>query len=136
MTSKNSEAVEFKNVKVSEQESVLVLEINTPPVNEVSIRTLQELNSGLNMAINNDSTTAIVITGSGSFFSYEAGSDAMIPQQAGVKTQTVIAHELFNRMEEFSKLIIAAIEGACARTKSLLITLLLPTKQRRLFQSL
>lgn len=39
------EKSDFKNVKVSQHDNVIVLEINTPPVNEVSIRTLEELNS-------------------------------------------------------------------------------------------
>ena len=104
----------FKNIVVTRQKATLVLSIDKPPRNEVSEVTLNEINMGLNMAANDKTIGAIVVTGSDSVFSAGAGADAFHDQIVGMPTHASLAHQVFSRIECFPKPVIAAIGGVSA----------------------
>ena len=60
---------DFKNIEISKDGAVLLLRINIPPRNEVSMTTLLDINKGLDMATRDSSIGAVVITGSDKVFS-------------------------------------------------------------------
>ncbi|MGI2172373.1 enoyl-CoA hydratase/isomerase family protein [Shewanella sp. MF05960] len=101
----------FKNIVMSREKGILILRINKLPRNEVSQITLHELNMGLDMAAEDKSVGAIVITGSESVFSAGAGADVFQEQTQGMPTHASLAHQVFSRIEGFPKPVIAAING-------------------------
>ncbi|AZG73482.1 enoyl-CoA hydratase/isomerase family protein [Shewanella livingstonensis] len=105
---------DLKNIEVSIEQSVLILRINTPPRNAVSIQTLSEINTGLDIAEQQQSIGSIIITGTDQVFSAGAGGESL---QKGLKNQlshAYIARKLFQRIEAFPKPIIAIIKGVSA----------------------
>ena len=105
---------QFQNIVMSRQDGALVLRINTPPRNTVSETTLNEINLSLDMAANDETIGVIIITGSDRVFSAGAGANVFQEQIAGMPTHAALAHDVFNRIEEFPKPIIAAIVGLSA----------------------
>lgn len=69
---------------------------------------------GLNMAANDKTIGAIVVTGSGRVFSAGAGANVFQEQTVGMPTHASLAHQVFSRIESFPKPVIAAIGGLSA----------------------
>src|SRR5699024_7727511 len=103
---------DYKNIKVKSQESVFFLTFNRPEArNALDADTLNELEKGLNEAEVNESIKVIVIQGAGEKV-FAAGADikqlqereplgALVPGMQGI----------YNKLEESSKVTIAAVEG-------------------------
>lgn len=104
----------FSNISVSRENNVLLLQINTPPRNEVSKKTLTEIDNGLDIAATDETVGAVVITGSGTVFSGGAGGDGLKEIPPGSSSHAFIAHKIYNRIEGFPKPVIAAINGVSA----------------------
>jgi enoyl-CoA hydratase len=101
----------FKNISLSSHQSVLLIKIVNPPRNAVSKLTLLEINKVLDLAEHNSAVGVIVITGSDGVFSEGAGAGNMTQQLTGEDTHGYWARRVFNRIERFPKVVIAAISG-------------------------
>jgi len=103
-----------ENVKWSNHERVAKITLTRPPANALSSVTLKEISSVLDEMEKNDEIRAVIIHGEGRFFS--AGAD--IKEFTSIKSSEQFAQygkygqDLFERIETFSKPIIACIHGA------------------------
>ncbi|WP_232695689.1 enoyl-CoA hydratase [Brevibacillus daliensis] len=104
----------YPNVKLSKENHVAVITIDHQPANALNQTTLKSLGEALDDLASDDQVKAVVLTGEGRFFI--AGADIKefteLDEQKAVAVSEV-GQQLFNRMETFSKPIIAAINGAC-----------------------
>jgi len=104
---------EYKTINVEIRDSVAVLTMNNPPVNQLSPGFSKELKDAVNGAFEDPEIIALVLTGTGKNFI--AGAD--ITQIYAVKeTETIfpVALEMarfLNRIEQGPKPVIAAING-------------------------
>ncbi|MCA1031981.1 enoyl-CoA hydratase [Bacillus timonensis] len=101
-------------LKVNIEDFIATISINRPPANALSSAVLRELSSVLDDLESNEETRVIVIHGEGRFFS--AGADikefTTITSGEDFSKLSTYGQELFERMERFSKPIIASIHGA------------------------
>ena len=104
----------FENINIEKHQSILLITIDNPPRNAVSRKTLAEINKVLDYSQNNQQVKGIIITGSNGMFSSGAGADSASIQLKGDDTHAFLAREVYNRIERFPKLIIAAISGISA----------------------
>lgn len=101
-------------VRYTVEDRIGTIVIDNPPVNALSQEVLEAINSALDTAAGDDSKV-IVITGAGMFFSagadikeiqaFDTGDAAMEKLKQG---QSII-----NKVEDFKKPVIAAINGIC-----------------------
>ena len=104
--------MEFLSWKV--EEGVAIATISRPPANALSQGLIQDVNALLDAVEGDDAVRVIVIHGEGRFFS--AGAD--IKEFTSVQTGEEFAllakngQDVFERIETFSKPVIAAIHGA------------------------
>jgi len=104
----------YSHFLVSKENRIAVVAVNNPPANALNQPTLQELRSILDELENDGDVKAIVLTGEGRFF--VAGADIKeFTQLTPTDAEALAAsgQALFNRLETYSKPIIAAINGAC-----------------------
>lgn len=106
--------MQFSNVLVAVEERIAVVSINHPPANALNHATLEGLQAALDHLEKDEQVKVILLTGEGRFFiagadinEFTSLSDAQA-QQMAEKGQS-----LFNRIETYSKPIIAVINGAC-----------------------
>lgn len=96
------------------QDRVAVITIDHPPANALSSQVIEELSGIINDLENNNEIKAIVIHGKDRFFS--AGADIKefteVEDSAGFSKLSRKGQDLFNKMENFKKPIIAAVHGA------------------------
>ena len=101
-------------VKYSVEDRIGTIAIDNPPVNALGADVLEAISSALDTAESDDSKV-LIITGSGMFFS--AGADVKeiasldTPENALEKLKT--GQGILNRIEDFKKPVIAAINGIC-----------------------
>lgn len=97
------------------EDYVATVTINHPPANVLTPAGLLELESTLDELAKNDHVKVIVITGTGRFFI--AGADirvlAEIDSSRKGKEMALTGQGIFNKIEELTKPVIAAINGAC-----------------------
>ncbi|MGC8786760.1 MAG: enoyl-CoA hydratase-related protein, partial [Anaerolineae bacterium] len=108
-------------VKVSVEDRIATLTIDHPPANAFNEQTVNDLASAFEEVYNNPEVKAIIITGAGQF-AFVAGADineikAQIDlARAGqpVKRDLIVkGQQLFNRIEQSTKPVIAAINAVC-----------------------
>jgi enoyl-CoA hydratase len=105
----------FENILITIENQIATLTINRPTkLNALNAKTIVELNESLHELENNPSVRAIILTGTGEK-AFVAGADisefAHFDEAAAQKLAQN-GHELvFNRIENFKKPIIAAING-------------------------
>lgn len=96
------------------EDKVAIVTINRPPANALSRGLITEINDLLNEVENDDSIRVIILHGEGRFFS--AGAD--IKEFTDLESKEEIINlskngqQVFERIETFSKPVIAAIHGA------------------------
>jgi len=106
---------EYKTIRVTIEDGVAVLTIDSPPVNQMSAQMGQDFGEAITEAFGDDAVKAIILTGTGKNFI--AGAD--ITQLQLVKTrdevfQVALRAALFlNSIEVGPKPVIAAINGNC-----------------------
>jgi 3-hydroxyacyl-CoA dehydrogenase/enoyl-CoA hydratase/carnithine racemase len=106
---------EYKTIRVTLEDGVAVLTIDSPPVNQMSAQMGQDFGEAITEAFSDDAVKAIILTGTGKNFI--AGAD--ITQLQLVKTrdevfQVALRAALFlNSIEVGPKPVIAAINGNC-----------------------
>ena len=112
---------ERQYVKVSIEDRIATLTIDHPPANAFSAQTVKDLASAFDEVSANPEVKAIIITGAGQF-AFVAGADINeIKQQidvgrAGKEVNRELITEgqqLFNRIENSTKPVIAAINAVC-----------------------
>ncbi|MEW9670783.1 enoyl-CoA hydratase [Ammoniphilus sp. 3BR4] len=108
--------MEFANVGLKAVNRVGYVTINHPPANALNGVTFAGLNDCLDYILKQDEIKVVVVTGEGKFF--VAGADIKEFDQAfgnaeKGKQLAEVGQRVFDRMEQFPKPIIAAINGAC-----------------------
>ncbi|NEU30978.1 enoyl-CoA hydratase [bacterium LRH843] len=109
-------AKEFTNVNLKVENHIGYISINNPPANTVSTETIGGLSDCIDYVANEKEIKAVVITGEGRFF--VAGADikefthAFDDKEKG-KALSVDAQAVLNTIENLTKPVIAAINGAC-----------------------
>jgi enoyl-CoA hydratase len=104
----------YSHFLVNKENRIAVVAVNNPPANALNQPTLKELRSILDELESDAEVKVIVLTGEGRFFI--AGADIKeFTQLTPTEAEALAAggQELFNRIETYSKPIIAAINGAC-----------------------
>ncbi|MFD1735970.1 enoyl-CoA hydratase [Bacillus salitolerans] len=100
--------------KVEVRESVGIITLNRPPANALSSNVLKELTNVLDSLEQNEDVRVLLLHGEGRFFS--AGADikefTTVPSGEEFEKLSTYGQDLFERMETFSKPIIASIHGA------------------------
>ncbi|MBI4430895.1 MAG: enoyl-CoA hydratase/isomerase family protein [Candidatus Omnitrophica bacterium] len=103
-------------IKVAIEEDVAVITIDRPPVNALSMQTMQELDSAIDELSKDDGVKAIVITGGGTY-AFVAGADvseiAQITSPDVGKNLALKGQAVLDKIEALKKPIIAAINSVC-----------------------
>ncbi|WP_121611491.1 enoyl-CoA hydratase [Mesobacillus foraminis] len=101
-------------LKFSHDENIAVILISRPPANALSSGLIKELDSVMDQIEANDEIRAVLIHGEGKFFSAGADIKEFTAVQNGEDFTKLALHgqQVFERIESFSKPIIAAIHGA------------------------
>lgn len=101
-------------LKVSVEEGVAVATINRPPANALSRGLILEVDALLDQVEKDDSVRVIVLQGEGRFFSAGADIKEFTSVTSGEEFSKLAAsgQAVFERLERFSKPVIASIHGA------------------------
>lgn len=101
-------------ISYSVDDYVAVVNITKPPANALSSQVIQEISSLLDLLEDDQAVRVIVIQGEGRFFSAGADIKEFTTITSGEAFAKLAARGqgLFERMEQFSKPIIASIHGA------------------------
>ncbi|MGB9611358.1 MAG: enoyl-CoA hydratase-related protein, partial [Bryobacteraceae bacterium] len=93
------------------RDGVLILVIDNPPVNALSVEVLEALAAAVARAAEDPSIHAVVLAGAGKNF--VAGADiSLFPRIAAGEIPPVPWQDFMNRIEDCPKPVIAAIQGA------------------------
>ena len=103
----------FSNLIYEKQNNVLVLTLSRPErLNAISLQLLNEIGDALDKAAKDDEIKVVIITGQGKGFSAGADiSDIRFDSMDEAEAFFRPIHTVFNRVEEFKKPTIAAING-------------------------
>lgn len=92
-----------------------IIKLNNPPVNSLALPLMEQLSDKLKQIEEDEEIRVVIITGTGKFFA--AGGDIQELEKINNSSEGAQLsdriHSVFNRIETFSKPIIAAINGAC-----------------------
>jgi len=103
-------------IKTEQRENVLIITLNRPnKLNALNRSVIGELSEHLKQNRANDDVKAIIITGEGES-AFAAGADISEFQEYPTKEAILMAkrgHEVFNRVENYPKPIVAAVNGFC-----------------------
>lgn len=98
-------------VSETPRDGVLILVIDNPPVNALSVEVLEALAAAVGRAADDPSVQAVVLAGAGKNF--VAGADiSLFPRIAAGEIPPVPWQDFMNRIEDCPKPVIAAIQGA------------------------
>ena len=106
--------MKFQNLKIKNENQVTYITMADPPVNALSVKTLQELELAIDEAVADSETKVIVLTGEGKFFS----AGANIKEFSSIETSQEgraygqYGQFVFNKVEQSPKPVIAMINGA------------------------
>ncbi len=105
----------YKNILTDAADGILTITINRPKqLNALNSETIKELNSCLEIADEDESVKVLIITGSGDK-AFVAGADikefAHFSESEGENLAAEGQRLLFNRVEQMSKPVIAAVNG-------------------------
>lgn len=108
----SGDEMEFLTVAIDD--GVAVATINRPPANALSRALILEVDALLDQVENDDSVRVIVFHGEGKFFSAGADIKEFTSVTSGEEFSKLSAsgQEVFERLERYSKPVIAAIHGA------------------------
>jgi len=98
----------YENVLLEKQNHVGILTLNRPPANAINLGLLQDLEKVLDELEADRDVRVVIVTGAGSIC-FSAGFD--IKDAANSDKTSPLGVALFNRIEMFSKPVIAAING-------------------------
>jgi enoyl-CoA hydratase/carnithine racemase len=105
---------ERQHAKISKDDRVAILTVDNPPVNMLTFAVVTDLEGALEELWADDEVKAIVITGAGQMV-FIAGADinAILQLNTPAEAKDVVmrVHDLFQRIENSVKPIIAAVNG-------------------------
>ena len=102
---------DYEKLTVRQDGMVVIAAINHPPANSMGQGVLRDLNNLLDRCAGDDGIRTIIITGSGDkFFSAGADITEFADLQAG-KSPKYDGNEIYFKIENYPKVIIAAIQG-------------------------
>jgi enoyl-CoA hydratase/carnithine racemase len=103
-------------IKISKEDSIAILTIDRPPVNALNIEAMSELDQAVEEMQKDAQVKVIIITGAGSM-AFVAGADVnIIGQIKSAQEGEALAlqgQKILNRIENSSKVVIAAINSMC-----------------------
>lgn len=102
------------NVNLQVEDRIALITINHPPANALNRATLEELEQTVEQVAGDEQVKVVIISGEGKFFI--AGADIKEFMQVGRDQGDELARlgqRVFNKIENLSKPVIAAINGAC-----------------------
>ncbi|MGI6097424.1 MAG: enoyl-CoA hydratase/isomerase family protein [Dethiobacteria bacterium] len=106
--------MDCKNINLAHEESLAIITINRPPVNAFNEEVIVELNSLLDYLEESEQVRAIIITGSGKAFVAGADISGFLKMgEADADAFIAEGQKLFNRIETYPKIVIAAVNGIC-----------------------
>src|SRR5262249_38200172 len=97
------------------QDGVAILELNNPPANAYTLESLKQLDETIVKARFDSNVHVLVLRGSGEKF-FSAGADINMLSKESNEFRNQFAlygHETLSRLENTSKLVIAAVNGHC-----------------------
>ncbi len=108
--------VQYNDVRGASEERIATVTIDSPPVNALNERALDELNTVLEHLDRREDVGAVVVTGAGPS-NFVAGADVEQFLEEVHEFEDAVAfpnkaHEAFRRIEELSVPVVAAINGA------------------------
>jgi len=104
---------ETKQILLSLENGILVLEINDPPNNHLSFRVLKDISESLEV-IRSSSVRAVLIKGNGRNFSKGANLEEVGQLSKELHADLLhSANRMFLELSRMTKPVIAAIQGAC-----------------------
>jgi len=110
---------ERQYVRYSVEERVATLVIDHPPVNAFNMQTMTELGETIDELLANADVKIIIVTGGGQL-AFVAGADigeinALVKanDEAGARAMLELGQGVFNKIEQSTKPVIAAINGVC-----------------------
>jgi enoyl-CoA hydratase len=107
--------MDFNNVRLEIENRVGIVTINHPPANTLNAATLEGLSDCIDFASQNEEIKVLIITGEGKFF--VAGADikeftGAFDDHEKAKSMAETGQRLFDKIENFAKPVIAAVNGA------------------------
>jgi len=106
----------FKSIRISLEDSIMILVIDHPPANALSQSVMQELEQAIQDFEKNNEARVLIITGAGNF-AFVAGADIreliQINSAARAEELALKGQKVLSRIENLSKPVIAAINGVC-----------------------
>jgi enoyl-CoA hydratase/carnithine racemase len=104
-------AFEYEKLTVEQDGMVVIAAINHPPANSMGQGVLRDLNDLLEKCLVDDGVRAIVITGTGTKL-FSAGADITeFADLQGGKVPKYDGNEIYFKIENYPKVIIAAMQG-------------------------
>ncbi|HXW76308.1 MAG TPA: enoyl-CoA hydratase-related protein [Candidatus Eremiobacteraceae bacterium] len=106
----------YSNLLVEAAAGVGVITVNRPPANALSSATLDELNGALDALVADENVRAIIITGAGQYV-FVGGADItefLDLAKTGAAASVKRGMDLFDKIENLSKPVVAAVNGVCA----------------------
>jgi 3-hydroxyacyl-CoA dehydrogenase/enoyl-CoA hydratase/carnithine racemase len=107
--------MDYKTIKVALRDSVAILTIDNPPVNQFSPQMAQDFAEAIREAFGDDGVKAIVLTGTGKNFI--AGADITqlqtIKKREDIHPNALKMSQFLSRIETGPKPLVAAINGNC-----------------------
>jgi enoyl-CoA hydratase/carnithine racemase len=106
----------YANILVDSQDGVAVITVNHPPANTLSKATLDDIDAALDALEKDDAVRAIVVTGAGQFV-FVGGADItefLSLAEKGAAASVKRGLDLFDKIEGYSRPVIAAVNGVCA----------------------
>ncbi len=97
------------------EDSIAIVQINNPPVNELSVQVIKELDKTLDLLSGKNDTKVIIITGKGRFFctGVDIKEIAEINSARNSKEFRMHGRKLMKKMLNSQKPLIAAINNVC-----------------------
>ncbi|HHY20500.1 MAG TPA: enoyl-CoA hydratase [Bacilli bacterium] len=97
------------------EDNIAVITIQNPPVNTLSMKTMEDIHSALTEVEQQGNVKAVILTGQGQHFvaGAELNEFLQIESKEAASQMSYIGYQLMDRIESFSVPVIAAIKGAC-----------------------
>ncbi|NOU89347.1 enoyl-CoA hydratase [Paenibacillus sp. LMG 31460] len=107
--------MEFQKVKVAVRKRIATITVANPPANALNRQTLEELSKVIERVAGDDNIQVIILTGEGKFFiaGAEIKEFTTIEYSQQGEELSKYGQNLFTKIEQLSKPVIAMINGAC-----------------------
>lgn len=100
----------YETLIVEQEEDIEIITLNRPPANPINLTVLNELDEALTELEQDKAVRALIITGAGEK-GFSAGFDVKTAGTPEAEKIMPKGQEVFNRIERYSKPVIAAING-------------------------